>query len=706
MPLHVACINPNPKPLKKLLSIMPEYNATDRSGNKLVHYAAACKSDATLKYLASKKNIDLNCTNSEHMTPMMIACKYGRVDNVKLLLDIQKKLLKENVLDEEEVDEETEVRSADFLNSLNKENQTPLYLACRSGSIECVEILLNAGANANIKTTCLDTPLMCASEMGHVEIIKLLIEKGKSDLLARDKDGKNALIYAVINGQIQIASILIRLGVSFNLYDIYFFYLLFKVIFFVVTHLLFFRTDSSGNTPLHYAAAYGWPNLVKYLIEIGADPNAMNSWNYPPASIAMLKQQFEIANYLLQLPNINTKFTDSKGRSLPMQLLMNFHSDILSQLKFLGENTNIDFGTYDKSGMSVFHYLAETKAEFDEAHFENDDENDENEQEMLEEEHKNSENKLIENTGENKGELEQEEKNEENPEENEENLEENKENPKENVENNEESIENCIKSEEEQKKEESAQTEGKKEVNINDDLRPTTLIKHQKEDKRSNHDCESDEDLQSKNEENIKKRNMEIEKITKNHNKLVISCAEYFKSKASININAKGELGATAFILALKNSNTDFALWLLNNGSTIEGMSPLKMNAFMYIIEYIDDDAYFNILKVLMSNAKSNTAIYKKVAEEIINGRTAIHELMTILMSDNEKARENGIILFKFIVEVSDFLTSKYGKPKHVHDSKGFCNILHLLCSLDKTTNGERFKKYNINLTFISFYRL
>ena len=61
--------------------------------------------------------------------------------------------------------------------------------------------------------------------------------------------------------------------------------------------------DSSNNTPLHYAAGYGWLEIVKYLVEAGADPNAVNSWNNTPVSIAFLKGHFGIASYLLKLPS-------------------------------------------------------------------------------------------------------------------------------------------------------------------------------------------------------------------------------------------------------------------------------------------------------------------------------------------------------------------------------------------------------------------
>lgn len=41
--------------------------------------------------------------------------------------------------------------------------------------------------------------------------------------------------------------------------------------------------DTSGNTPTHYAAGYGWWHCVKLLIKAGADPNIMNDWKVRPS---------------------------------------------------------------------------------------------------------------------------------------------------------------------------------------------------------------------------------------------------------------------------------------------------------------------------------------------------------------------------------------------------------------------------------------
>ena len=61
-------------------------------------------------------------------------------------------------------------------------------------------------------------------------------------------------MYAVKNGHSAVVAYLLRIGVNPC------------------------SVDTSGNTPIHYAAAYGWLHCLKMLIKAGADPNAANQW--------------------------------------------------------------------------------------------------------------------------------------------------------------------------------------------------------------------------------------------------------------------------------------------------------------------------------------------------------------------------------------------------------------------------------------------
>ena len=61
-------------------------------------------------------------------------------------------------------------------------------------------------------------------------------------------------MYASMNGHTHVVSYLLNLGCDPD------------------------SKDSSGNTPLQYAAAYGWYFCVKLLLSAGSDPNLANDW--------------------------------------------------------------------------------------------------------------------------------------------------------------------------------------------------------------------------------------------------------------------------------------------------------------------------------------------------------------------------------------------------------------------------------------------
>ena len=65
---------------------------------------------------------------------------------------------------------------------------------------------------------------------------------------------KTPLIHSVLNGHAHVASYLLSEGANPN------------------------AADSSGNTCLHYAAAYGWYFCLKLLLDVGANPNVSNDW--------------------------------------------------------------------------------------------------------------------------------------------------------------------------------------------------------------------------------------------------------------------------------------------------------------------------------------------------------------------------------------------------------------------------------------------
>lgn len=85
-PMHCVCINPNPKALEHFIDVGDDLYVYDLELRKPVHYAACSPTTDNLRVLKSK-GVDLRDTDKHRKTPLMFACQYGRLENVKFILE-------------------------------------------------------------------------------------------------------------------------------------------------------------------------------------------------------------------------------------------------------------------------------------------------------------------------------------------------------------------------------------------------------------------------------------------------------------------------------------------------------------------------------------------------------------------------------------------------------------------------------------------
>ena len=159
--------------------------------------------------------------------------------------------------------------------------------AAQAGNVEMVRILLDAGAEVDAIDSVGHTPLMRAVEVGHEAVVEQLIEAG-ADLDVQASNGRSAVMLAVTDGRIAILERLIEAGADLELADEYGDTAVLWAVEYGAENIeAVIDSLSRGGanldvsnpvyTPLYYAVEQGDAELVRILLEAGADPNALTS---------------------------------------------------------------------------------------------------------------------------------------------------------------------------------------------------------------------------------------------------------------------------------------------------------------------------------------------------------------------------------------------------------------------------------------------
>lgn len=180
---------------------------------------------------------------------------------------------------------------------------TILAAACsnRKTDLEKVHLLLDRGVDINAKGGAYGTALIAACSCDHLELVQLLVDRG-ADVNSKSAGGQTALISVcsrwsneAVNSFVEL---LLKRGADVN------------------------AEDGDGRTPLTLACQYGDVELVKLLLESGANVFHQNyaAWHEVPQRL---------------------HFPSTKKDMLPMlKLFCNYHIDINHVHKKLGTALN------------------------------------------------------------------------------------------------------------------------------------------------------------------------------------------------------------------------------------------------------------------------------------------------------------------------------------------------------------------------------
>lgn len=148
--------------------------------------------DAVREQLAKK--VDVNA-KEEGTTALHLAVSQGNAEIVSLLLEAG---ANPNIRDEEK--------------------QTPLMMLYGENASEILDLLLRAGAKVNVKDTGGRTPLMIAAEEGNIEVIRTLLSAG-AKVNKRDNEGRTALMYAIEEESLESVRAILAAGADVRIRD-------------------------------------------------------------------------------------------------------------------------------------------------------------------------------------------------------------------------------------------------------------------------------------------------------------------------------------------------------------------------------------------------------------------------------------------------------------------------------------------------------
>ena len=188
------------------------------------------------------------------------------------------------------------LRAGARVNSSNELGATPLWLSSLNGSARMTGRLLEAGANPNAALLAGETPLMVASRSGSADVAEQLLAKG-ANANARAARGQTALMWAVAQKHAGVVKVLLGRGA-----DVHARSEVWQQVMAVPPHgLLEYNREipHGGDTALLFAARVGDLASAKLLVDAGANVNDAEAWGVSATVLAAHSGYTELVEFLL-----------------------------------------------------------------------------------------------------------------------------------------------------------------------------------------------------------------------------------------------------------------------------------------------------------------------------------------------------------------------------------------------------------------------
>lgn len=305
--------------LKSLINAGADVNISEADGATALAWAVY-NDDVETVNLLIQAGADVNAANDYGINPLHLACDNQNALIVKILLMANANPDKSKLTGETPLMscagmgvttavEELIIYGANVNSMESEDNQTALMWAAAGKHPDVVKLLIANGADANVKTKIIPfaephiievpsvtglnftpgirfrkftggfTALQFAAQQGDLESARAMLEtEAGADLNYSNEENGTALMVAIASGHEELGKYLLEKGANPNVKDWY------------------------GLAPIHYALhegvlimngrspfvtdRLGWerrnmPEMVRFLLEYGADPNVRVDYEYP-----------------------------------------------------------------------------------------------------------------------------------------------------------------------------------------------------------------------------------------------------------------------------------------------------------------------------------------------------------------------------------------------------------------------------------------
>ena len=206
-------------------------------------------------------------------------------------------------------------------NQQDKDGQSPLFEAIRSGNLAFTGLLAQSGASFtqldDKKRNAFDWAIEQQRDVTFIEALKIF---GADPLLPAPVSARTPLHLAAEKNRVDVIEYLAATGGRLN------------------------AQDKDGTSPLQAAILAGSTEAVKTLLALGADPLLRNNQIETPLHLAARKGHADITDLLLEQPEVRRTINEFKtyddGFTPLMTAVKSGHPDILEKLVAVGGDVN------------------------------------------------------------------------------------------------------------------------------------------------------------------------------------------------------------------------------------------------------------------------------------------------------------------------------------------------------------------------------